>query len=247
LLQAIGFEEADHSISDLINNADTLFIIIFAIFIGPISEELTFRLGLKFSYFRTSFNIALLAGLVFILLQVNLLESLPLYGLILGLTFLISNLYLKRLGTEKVTAWYLKHFNKLFYTSVLLFGLIHLTNYTDLSEIWLLTPLLFLPQLLAGLLFGYVRSSYGFIYSILLHIFHNAITLTPILLLNILNLDETTLASPETLNSFQNFGILALCCFALGSILLLFLTNIFNMYEVFFKPKTKIRSDLIAN
>lgn len=59
-----------------------------------------------------------------------------------------------------------------YYVSALLFGFIHLTNYTTLSA-WWYAPFLILPQLIGGFLFGYARIRLGFWYAVLAHTLGN--------------------------------------------------------------------------
>lgn len=66
-----------------------------------------------------------------------------------------------------------------FYLSVAVFGLLHLTNYPVWS--WALVPMV-LPQLWAGLVFGYLRMRHGLWASILAHGVGNAAALAAALL-----------------------------------------------------------------
>lgn len=71
--------------------------------------------------------------------------------------------------------WFARHFGLWFYLSVAVFGLSHLANYPRLS--WALVPMV-LPQIWAGLVFGYLRMRHGLIASILAHATGNAVALT---------------------------------------------------------------------
>lgn len=59
-----------------------------------------------------------------------------------------------------------------YYGSTLLFGFVHLTNYASLSA-WWYGPILILPQLIGGFVFGYVRIRLGFWYAVLAHTLAN--------------------------------------------------------------------------
>ncbi|MCS7061291.1 MAG: CPBP family glutamic-type intramembrane protease, partial [Anaerolineae bacterium] len=59
-----------------------------------------------------------------------------------------------------------------YYVSALLFGFVHLTNYSTLNA-WWYAPILILPQLIGGFLFGYARIRLGFWYAVLAHMLTN--------------------------------------------------------------------------
>ena len=76
--------------------------------------------------------------------------------------------------------WFARGFGGWFYLSVAVFGLSHLANYPHLS--WALVPMV-LPQVWAGLVFGYLRMRHGLIASILAHAAGNAAALATALLI----------------------------------------------------------------
>ncbi|MEO1621167.1 MAG: CPBP family intramembrane glutamic endopeptidase, partial [Cyanobacteria bacterium J06632_3] len=82
-----------------------------------------------------------------------------------------------------IAKFYQRYPRLIFYVLTLLFGAIHITNYTP--EALPLLPLLVLPQVILGLLLGFVRLRYGFLWAILLHSFHNSCVLLPIAVLKI--------------------------------------------------------------
>lgn len=74
-----------------------------------------------------------------------------------------------------------KAFRWVFYLFALIFALVHVSNY-DFSQqhvvLWQI-PLLVIPQFLAGLTFGYVRISMGFLNGVAMHAAYNAVFLLP--------------------------------------------------------------------
>ncbi len=78
-----------------------------------------------------------------------------------------------------VPAWFAGGFPVWFYLSAVGFGLVHLSNYPTLS--WALVPMI-LPQLWAGLVFGYLRMRLGLPASMLAHMTGNAAALAAALL-----------------------------------------------------------------
>ena len=75
--------------------------------------------------------------------------------------------------------WFARHFGVWFALSVVVFGLLHLSNYPRLS--WALVPMV-LPQVWAGLVFGYLRLRHGLVASIMAHAVGNAAALAAALL-----------------------------------------------------------------
>jgi hypothetical protein len=69
--------------------------------------------------------------------------------------------------------WFSRHFAWFYAASALLFASAHLANYTQGASLVLL--LLVIPQLIAGLILGYARITYGLWSDILLHMLHNGL------------------------------------------------------------------------
>ncbi len=81
-----------------------------------------------------------------------------------------------------------RYFNILFYLFTLAFGFYHLTNFEIDSTILYLSPLLVAPQLIIGLMLGYIRVRLGLEWAILLHACYNLILIGPLLLLKSLDI-----------------------------------------------------------
>jgi len=82
-----------------------------------------------------------------------------------------------------LTLFSTKYFKIAFYVISILFGYVHIFNFEITSQILLLSPLLVAPQIVIGLVFGYVRVRLGLIYSMLLHACYNGILIIPAVLL----------------------------------------------------------------
>lgn len=65
-----------------------------------------------------------------------------------------------------------------FYTFAIIFGLVHITNYTLTTNVILLTPFLIAPQTILGGYLGFIRVRFGLHWSILLHACYNAFFMT---------------------------------------------------------------------
>lgn len=80
------------------------------------------------------------------------------------------------------------YFKYAFYLSVILFGSIHLTNFSDFeNHIWM-APLLVSPQLGLGIFAGYLRVRFGLWWAVALHATYNLILSIPVVLADLLNL-----------------------------------------------------------
>ncbi|WP_420712341.1 type II CAAX prenyl endopeptidase Rce1 family protein [Pedobacter sp. SL55] len=73
-----------------------------------------------------------------------------------------------------IRAWK-KNYPFLFYYTAIVFGLIHLSNYKDLTVSDPSFVLYIASQTFGGLSLGYLRIKYGLTYSILFHAFFNLI------------------------------------------------------------------------
>ena len=62
-----------------------------------------------------------------------------------------------------------------FYTLTILFGLIHISNFTVTTNVLLLAPILVLPQILLGGYLGFIRVRFGLGWSVVLHASYNGI------------------------------------------------------------------------
>ena len=75
--------------------------------------------------------------------------------------------------------WCQQNFKRIFWSFTLGFAAIHFSNFTS-SVPFYFAPILVLPQLILGIVLGYIRLGWGTRYSILFHAIHNGI---PVLLL----------------------------------------------------------------
>lgn len=148
------------------------FMYVAIVLLAPLSEEGIFRATLRFS--RSA--IALLVTITFITIgfvfdESNLHRGFMIIGS-LAVWPLIS-FALKPVHNQLEMFW-AKAFPYIFHIIAISFGLIHLTNYTGITNIFLAIPLVF-SQLIAGYVFGYVRMKFGLKYSIGMHITWNFI------------------------------------------------------------------------
>ncbi|MEP2280130.1 hypothetical protein [Maribacter sp.] len=151
---------------------------IFAI-VAPIIEELTFRLGLKFS--KRNF-IIMIAGLTYILLKIILDFNLYI-AFVSALS--ISTLLVFVLSPKIViilTNYWRNNRLIIFYLLILSFSFLHIANYDLSSSILVYIPIMALSHFLGGVIFSYARLKYSILMSVGLHIIHNALLSFPYLL-----------------------------------------------------------------
>ena len=82
-----------------------------------------------------------------------------------------------------ITLFNKKYFKIAFYFFTLLFGYVHIFNFEITPKIVLLSPLLVAPQIVVGIVFGYIRVRLGLVYSMLLHACYNGVIVIPSVLL----------------------------------------------------------------
>lgn len=117
----------NHAVDKLLTDYSPLAILLLAVVIAPLIEELFFRAPLGLFKQNTSFRYA-------------------------------------------------------YYCSILLFGLLHITNFQELDGQYWAIPILVSPQLSAGIFLGFIRTKLGLIWSVLLHAAHNLILVCPIVI-----------------------------------------------------------------
>jgi len=77
--------------------------------------------------------------------------------------------------------WWSSNFKIIFWIFTIVFAAVHFSNFASTVSIYL-APILVLPQLVLGVMLGYIRVGWGTRYSMLFHGIHNAIPLSLMLL-----------------------------------------------------------------
>ena len=178
-LREAGFvPELPHAMDDVMKEFSFGIVFLLAVIVMPALEELTFRLWLMYSplYFIVS------VWLIAMFLSTSFLQvELPFAGYtVLGVAALITILMLTfRDATEDgLVRLYTNYYGWLFYGAAALFGVVHLVNFDVDARILLMAPLLVLPQLLLGMVLGYLRLRLGLVWAIALHAVYNALILS---------------------------------------------------------------------
>lgn len=170
-----------HAIDDLQRRVPMWLILLAGVIIVPFVEELVFRYGLRFK----KGLITIMPSLLVIVAVIYGFYYLPLIGALLLMALLVSALvfYFTKIDiiTHLLNHLWTRRYGIVFYLVALIFGLVHITNYTDFnyaSAAILLVPVLVAPQFIGGLLIGYMRVKYGFFWGYYLHAGSNAFLFT---------------------------------------------------------------------
>ena len=210
LFSLIKYDESNHAISKVINNEEIprLTLLLTAVIIGPFFEEVIFRLGLV--KYRINFYISFAFFFLYLIMPKFILTpNINKETILLALSVLFNIIILLYNG-RIIDRIYAKHSRLLYILSVLLFGLIHISNFTNANYLlYLLTPILILPQILLGFGLGFVRMKYGFIWSCILHSLHNGMLFIPSLLVP-LNKEVKDYSTAEQINSIIGIAILGI-------------------------------------
>ena len=175
LFEAGGLFE--HALDDVSLNAWNVWMIVL---LGPLIEELVFRLNLKVTYINTMVLLILLFMGSFILLENKILQ------VILLLIIFSAMVWICRGGETAISSinrFYSRHFRWVFYFSCFAFALLHVGNFDGLNDwAYLLAPVLVLPQLIMGFILGFIRMKYSFLAGVILHVTVNSLCTLPELL-----------------------------------------------------------------
>ena len=180
-----GFINASqHRILKTVENGSLWYLLLIIVLIGPIFEELIFRLPLKIKKFN--FIPLLVFGILMNgILLVSKTQKETSWLLLLPVLFfgIFALLLFSPVFFDKISKFLKSKYSWYFYFTTLVFALLHLFNYQFSWYLILFSPLLVLPQFIAGLLLGFIRNNFDFVWGTIFHILHNALFLLPIYLL----------------------------------------------------------------
>ena len=155
--------------SDLKN---TWTIYLFIVIIAPISEEIVFRYGLRYS--KTVISCLICLPFYWIIKHTVSENYIPLAIGFSLLFILILRFSLKPFDIQLEKLW-TRGFPFFFHVFAITFGLIHLSNYSNINNYFLAIPLVS-SQIVSGYVFGFIRMKFGLIYSMGLHSVWNFFT-----------------------------------------------------------------------
>ena len=155
-VKSVGINIESHSAMQMLKNYPPALCFILAVCILPFFEELIFRFWLRYERFYP-------------LRAVNFLRA------------KFSDKDLSTLENKSKAGWS-RAFPALFWLSTIVFACTHLVNYPMTASVWLLSPLLVLPQAVTGFCIGFLRVKYNFGLGLLLHMLHNCVLVSMFML-----------------------------------------------------------------
>lgn len=154
----------------------SFFIIVF---LGPLIEELAFRLSLKFSIFNFSVSSVILSYYLITKLILRLgtfdFKTDIVVRICFSFFFGFIVYFIASQFKEKITFIFEHKLKLIIFISSLLFSFIHFDNIDKTFPLYLYIFFLF-PYFLTGLMYSYFRLKYSFMYCIFAHSFMNYIS-----------------------------------------------------------------------
>jgi membrane protease YdiL (CAAX protease family) len=243
LLTEAGYGDEDFAITEIFMGSSPLLLFFLIVIWAPISEEIAFRLWLRFSPLKWAFGLSFLSLFVipFFNLSFLTLDSwrnvLSTSLFLLLLIFFLYRLFSYEKIVQKVPLFLQKNFRFLFYISSIAFAVLHITNYDiDLKTIWHFAPILIFPQLFLSFTISFVRMNYGFSWSIFMHALNNFVAVSPFLfLLPILErIEDVSFENIEVLEIFST-GEMALIIGVLAFLFMVFTVCFWSVFSLIFE------------
>jgi hypothetical protein len=133
--------------SSIVYRYTYLKLILLGAVVAPVTEELIFRLPLRYKY---NYLFRWTAILVVSIKHAD-----------------------KATCEEKIKACWDKYFKYFFYFIILIFGCVHFFNFSNYRNVWSWIIVLVFPQLIIGSILGYIRVRFSIVWSMGYHAFHN--------------------------------------------------------------------------
>jgi hypothetical protein len=168
-----------NTLLDNLSSKNKLYFFTVSVLVGPMIEELGFRLCLRYS----SNNLVIMIGALGFTafrkvfgdgdswgMKIILFSTVA--SLILsGTTFFFFKLHSTlRLSSKKIWQKYGKF---ILYASITIFSFFHIFNYKVTIYSIILAPIVVMPQIILGIFLSYVRLKFGILYSVILHTVNN--------------------------------------------------------------------------
>ncbi len=161
--------------------------VVFAVLVGPLLEEIAFRLALRFRL-----RYVLIGAVAFVLYMGQVASTVigqysdtaMLFFSVVMLLLLVGFITVCIKKTAAMAKRWTTYFPLVFYGLSFSFALIHIFNFEEFPlRVILLAPIITLPQFILGLGMGYLRMRFGFWYGYLFHVLNNGFALSVFLLL----------------------------------------------------------------
>lgn len=161
---AMGLPESVHHTTHAMDQMPIGMMWLFAVFIAPVAEELIFRAGLRnatYLMFVGPGVVAAMAGTAWLVAAWALVAAACLIVWRKTLALPGERVRRARQFSQRYGAW--------FWLYTLAFGLMHIGNYQPEAGQWLWLPLLVVPQIITGVMLGYLRNRNGLYSAMLAH------------------------------------------------------------------------------
>jgi hypothetical protein len=160
----------------IIQRHNVIFKSLFVCLLGPLIEELAFRLPLSNKKSDLLFSIPFLVLLLYIFLNKIIQYEIALFASLCASVFLFYTVL--KLYDFNENSFFIIHF------LTLLFALSHWNNTKDLAQVNSFNRILvyILPMLIGGYFFALIRLKYGFMWALITHCIHNIFFSIPILI-----------------------------------------------------------------
>lgn len=173
------FDPQNVSIDNIVERFSPIALLFVAGLALPLLEEVGFRLSLTFKpiYLALSLGVMcyyFLTKAVFGTSNSLVDESFVLrVGVSLTVCTTLYLVFRLRQVSKFLCAVWERHFRWIFYVTCAAFALVHLFNFELNIVHVVLMPLITLPQIVSGIIYGYARVTLGFQYALLAHIANN--------------------------------------------------------------------------
>jgi uncharacterized protein len=152
-----------HKLLEFAVEASPLMLFLTAAITAPLLEEVAFRLSLVFRpiYFGLSF----LAISPFLLKDITITTTIPYFNWLMALVVSLIIVVVFSIPSIKnrTALFWERKLRWIVYFFVLLFGLVHILNFGQMSlKIILFSPIITLPQIISGFVLSYLRLRFGF-------------------------------------------------------------------------------------
>jgi hypothetical protein len=225
LLSRVNYEQEDFALNRAFEQTSMFAIFIAVVFIAPITEEIAFRLGLKFSPVRWGVGITMLFIFLVMLLEIPIFPSYLMdftswQGFFFTSIFFVGSSVtiasLIKLREASIYRFFKNYFSYFFYSLAILFAFLHITNYQqDWMNLLHLSPLLVMPQLLLSFSISFIRMHYGFFWAVFAHGLNNFVVICVVLLfLPLLAASDTSGVNQEVI--LENLSVLDVSSIFLG-------------------------------
>lgn len=144
------------------------YIFILIVFLGPLVEEIGFRLLLL----KKKFFFTISMVFIYVCLKKIYFIQWGIYNFtffVLGLIIVAISAYCIENFTSILGKIYSQYYGLLFYFFAVFFAIIHIKNFTQLENHLYLAPIVVFPQFFDAIVFGYFRLKNGFFFSLLIH------------------------------------------------------------------------------